>query len=229
MSNEVKILVIDDEPQIRKLLKIGLESQGYKIIEADSGKIGLAVAALNKPELIILDLGLPDEDGIEILKQLREWSKIPVIILSVRGDETDKIDALDNGADDYVTKPFSIGELSARIRAALRHAEPEMSDPVFVNGSLKVDLSARIVMLGNETIKLTATEYSIIKLFVENAGKVLTHKLLMREIWGAAFVEDTQYLRVYIANIRKKIEVDPSNPKYITTESGIGYRMNLIS
>ncbi|MGA2298101.1 MAG: response regulator [FCB group bacterium] len=228
MSNKIKILVIDDEPQIRKFLRISLESHSYQIIEAETGKDGLVQAAMNHPDIIILDLGLPDEDGLNILKQLREWSSIPVIVLSVRNSEQDKIMALDNGADDFVTKPFSVGELLARLRAALRHTLPVTESAIFKTGRMSVDLVSRTVKVNDETIKLTATEYSIIKLFVVNAGKVLTHKYLLKEIWGNTFAEDTQYLRVFMAQIRKKVEENPSNPKLFVTESGVGYRLNII-
>jgi two-component system, OmpR family, KDP operon response regulator KdpE len=228
MGNNIKILVIDDEPQIRKFLRISLESHSYQIIEAETGKEGLVQATMNHPDIIILDLGLPDEDGLNILKQLREWSKIPVIVLSVRNSEHDKITALDNGADDFVTKPFGVGELLARLRAALRHTLPNQESSIFNTGKMSIDLATRIVKVNNEVVKLTATEYSIIKLFVQNAGKVLTHKYILKEIWGNTFSEDTQYLRVFLAQIRKKLEEDPSNPKLFVTESGVGYRMNII-
>ena len=228
MDNPVKILVIDDEPQIRKFLKISLESHNYKILESESGKDGLVQAAMNHPELIILDLGLPDEDGLDILKIFREWSSTPVIVLSVRNSEHDKIHALDNGADDYVTKPFSIGELLARIRVAMRHTIPTEDLKIFKTGRLAVDLVNRTVKIDEKTIKLTATEYSILRLFVVNSGKVLTHKHILKEIWGNPFADDTQYLRVFIAQIRKKIEENPSTPKLLVTESGVGYRLNII-
>jgi len=228
MDYQNNVLIIDDEPQIRKLLKISLEANGMKTFEAVNGREGLIQAAMTKPDLIILDLGLPDEDGIEILKQIREWSLVPVIVLTVRDSEEDKIALLDAGADDYVTKPFGTGELLARIRAALRHSQHQEESSIFQTGNLLVDLSARIVKIGNESVKLTATEYSILKLFIQNAGKVLTHKFIMKEIWGNPFSDDTQYLRVYIGQIRKKLEEDPSNPKLFVTESGIGYRLNVL-
>jgi two-component system KDP operon response regulator KdpE len=224
----MNILIIDDEPQIRKLLKISLEANGYKTFDAQSGREGLIQAAMAKPDLVILDLGLPDEDGLEILKQIREWSKIPVIVLTVRNAEEEKILLLDAGADDYVTKPFGTGELLARIRAALRRSEHKEEMSLFLSGNLTVDLSARVVKINNEPVKLTATEYSIVNLFVLNAGKVLTHRQIMKEIWGNQFAEDTQYLRVYMGQIRKKLEEDPASPKLFVTESGIGYRLNIL-
>jgi two-component system KDP operon response regulator KdpE len=224
----MNILIIDDEPQIRKLLKISLEANGYKTFDAQSGREGLIQAAMAKPDLVILDLGLPDEDGLEILKQIREWSKIPVIVLTVRNAEEEKILLLDAGADDYVTKPFGTGELLARIRAALRRSEHKEEMSLFLSGNLTVDLSARVVKINNEPVKLTATEYSIVNLFVQNAGKVLTHRQIMKEIWGNQFAEDTQYLRVYMGQIRKKLEEDPASPKLFVTESGIGYRLDIL-
>lgn len=223
--NKTCILIIDDEIQIRRFLKITLEANNYHVEEADSGKSGIIQAAMAKPELIILDLGLPDMDGLDVVRQIREWSKVPVIVLTVRNDESDKITLLDAGADDYLTKPFSTGELTARIKVALRHAVHETDSPVFINGSLTVDLSNRIVTLNREIIKLTATEYSLLKLFVLHAGKVLTHRQILKEIWGPSFVEDSQYLRVYMAALRKKLEENPTEPKIFLTESGVGYRM----
>ncbi|MGE5480945.1 MAG: response regulator [Chloroflexota bacterium] len=222
------ILIIDDEPQIRKLLRIGLEANGYKTTEASNGREGLSQAVMSKPGVILLDLGLPDEDGAEILKQIREWSNVPVIVLTVRNSEEEKIALLDAGADDYVTKPFGMGELLARIRATQRRVESVVESAVFISGNISVDLAARIVRNNDNIVKLTATEYAIVSLFVKNAGKVLTHKLIMKEIWGNQFAEDTQYLRVYMVQIRKKLEEDATNPKLFVTESGIGYRLNVI-
>jgi two-component system, OmpR family, KDP operon response regulator KdpE len=229
MSLKQNILVIDDEIQIRRLLKIGLESSGFTIIEAKDGSDGISKAASFRPDLIILDLGLPDEDGLEVLKKLRDWMKIPIVILSVRNSEKDIITALDLGADDYLTKPFNTGELLARIRVALRHSQPEQSTPVYKNGPIEVDFTARIVKKKGIQIKLTATEFNLLALFIRNAGKVITHRYILKEIWGQVFSEETQYVRIYIAQLRKKLEDDPNHPKLFVTESGVGYRLNIYS
>lgn len=222
------ILVIDDEAQIRRLLKITLESNEYNVIEARDGKGGIEQAASCRPDLIVLDLGLPDEDGLIILRKLREWTKTPIIILSVRNSEKDIISALDSGADDYLTKPFNTGELLARIRTALRHGKPEQSSPIFKNGSIEVDFKSRVVKRNGEIIKLTATEFSLLSLFIRNSGKVITHSYILKEIWGKTFSEDTQYVRIYIAQLRKKLEDDPNKPKIFVTESRVGYRFVLL-
>lgn len=227
MSIPKSILVIDDEYQIRRLLKIGLEDAGYSIHEAIDGKTGIQETINQRPSLVILDLGLPDEDGLIILKKLREFSDIPIIILSVRNSEKDIIAALDSGANDYMTKPFHVGELLARIRALLRISQPEQSSPIFKNGSISIDFSSRTVKNKNKIIKLTATEFSLLALFIRNAGKVLTHQYILKEIWGKPYSEDTQYLRVYISSLRKKFEDDPSLPKKFITDSGVGYRLVL--
>jgi two-component system, OmpR family, KDP operon response regulator KdpE len=228
MSKKNKILVIDDEPQIRKLLRLALEAHEYEVIESGTGRGGLLMAASHNPDLVLLDLNLPDEDGGSILRNLKEWSKAQVIILSVRSSEDEKIKLLDSGADDYITKPFHTGELLARIRVALRHTLPEPGVSVFHSGTMQIDFISRIVKVNDIPIKLTATEYSILILFAHNAGKVLTHKYILQEIWGNSFSEDTQYLRVFIAQIRKKIEENPSEPKMLVTESGVGYRLNVV-
>ena len=228
MSTRFKILVVDDEQQIRKLLNISLETEGYNVLNAENGKEALLKAASYKPDLIILDLGLPDEDGQSILKKIRVWSKTPIIILSVRNSENEIISALDAGADDYITKPFNTQELLARIRVALRHNLPVESLPAFVNGSLTVDLNSRTVLKGKEEIKLTATEYSLLVLFIKNTGKVITHSHILREVWGNPFSEETQYVRIYMAQLRKKLEDNPDKPRMFITESGIGYRMKII-
>jgi two-component system KDP operon response regulator KdpE len=217
-------LVIDDELQIRRLLRVSLEGNGYRVIEAATGQQGLSEAAQHPPDVVVLDLGLPDLDGVTILKRLREWSHVPVIILSVRDREEDKIAALDHGADDYVTKPFSTGELLARLRVAQRHASPTGDQTVFRTGSLEVDLAARVVKLNGKEIKLTATEYSLLRLFVQHSGKVLTHRQILKEVWGPNYTEQTHYLRVYIAHLREKLEAEPSKPRLIMTEPGVGYR-----
>ncbi|HOX58315.1 MAG TPA: response regulator [Candidatus Paceibacterota bacterium] len=218
-------LVIDDELQMRRLLRVCLEANGYRVAEAATGQDGIAHAAQRPPDVVILDLGLPDMDGVAVLKRLREWSRVPVVVLSVRDREEDKIAALDNGADDYVTKPFGSGELLARLRVAQRHAQPGAQDSLFRTGRLEVDLAARVVKLSGREIRLTATEYSLLRLFIQHAGKVLTHRHLLREVWGPNAVEQTHYLRVYIAHLRDKLETDPSQPRLILTEPGVGYRL----
>lgn len=219
------ILVIDDEIQIRRLLQITLEAAGFKVHLAASGEEGIRQAAMARPEVIILDLGLQDADGIDILKKLRVWAEIPILILSVRASERDIVAALDAGADDYLTKPFRAGELLARIRAALRHRQLTEEGTAFTSGSLFVDLAARVVKKKGEVIKLTPTEYALLALFVRNTGKVLTHRYILQQIWGPTFEEETQYSRVYVAQLRKKLEDNPNTPKLIVTESGIGYRL----
>jgi two-component system KDP operon response regulator KdpE len=218
------ILIIDDEVQIRRLLEITLSAYGYKISEASTGKEGLALAASVNPVLIILDLGLPDMDGLEVIKKLREWFQNPVIILSVRSSEEDIIKALDNGSNDYLTKPFRTGELLARIRVAIRQVQEISDNPCLTFGSLTVDIANHSVRKSNQPIKLTSTEYSLLALFAKNEGRVLTHQYILKEVWGIGYVEQTQYLRVFIAQLRKKIEDDPAKPKLLITESGIGYR-----
>jgi two-component system KDP operon response regulator KdpE len=218
-------LIIDDEPQIRRLLRVTLEASGYRVCEAATGQEGLAQAAQCRAEVILLDLGLPDLEGLEVLKRLREWSRVPVIILSVRDREDDKVTALDAGADDYVTKPFNSAELLARLRAVLRHAQPQGADAIFRSGELEVDLSARVVRRRGQEIKLTPIEYSLLRLFVAHAGKVLTHRQLLTEVWGPKAVEQTHYLRVHLAHLREKLEADPAQPELFITEPGVGYRL----
>jgi len=219
--------VVDDESQIRRLLELTLQGSGFDVRLASTGNEGVIMAASERPELIILDLGLPDMDGREVLKKIREWSSVPVLILSVRNGETDIVSCLDAGADDYLVKPFRTGELLARARTALRHRLTKEEKEVFTNRILSVDLSARTVKRSNELIKLTATEYALLALFVRNAGRVLTHKFILEQIWGPAHAEEAQYTRVYVGSLRKKIEKDPANPKIILTESGIGYRLSV--
>jgi two-component system KDP operon response regulator KdpE len=218
-------LVIDDELQIRRLLRVCLEANGYRVLEAATGQEGITEAAQRTPDVVILDLGLPDMEGVAVLKRLREWTKVPVVVLSVRDREEDKIAALDNGADDYVTKPFGTGELLARLRVAERHALPAAENALFRAGDLEVDLTARVVKLKGQEVKLTATEYSLLRLFVRHAGKVLTHHQILKEVWGPNSVEQTHYLRVYIAHLREKLEADASKPRLIVTEPGVGYRL----
>ncbi len=219
------ILVIDDEAQIRRLLQLALESSGFIVRLACSAEEGIREASTMHPDLVLLDLGLPDRDGSEVLKQLKEWATFPIIILSVRSSEQDIIAALDAGADDYLTKPFRTGELLARIRTAMRRVGKfDSEEAVFTFGPLSVDLDARVVRKGDEVVKLTTTEFSLLALFVRNAGKVLTHHFILEQVWGHAYAEETQYTRVYVAQLRKKLEEDASRPRLIVTESGIGYR-----
>jgi two-component system KDP operon response regulator KdpE len=219
-----EILVVDDEAQIRKLLQITLQSNDYVVKEAATAKDGLIMAANHPPDLIILDLGLPDANGHNVLQQLREWYTSPIIILSVQSSEEDIIKALDNGANDYLVKPFRTGELLARIRSSLRSALTEESIPVITCNGLCIDLSLRTVKKNNEVIKLTSTEYNLLSLFARNEGKVLTHQYLLREVWGPGYINQSQYLRVFTAQLRKKVENDPNRPEYIITEAGVGYR-----
>jgi two-component system KDP operon response regulator KdpE len=222
--NRANVLVIDDEAQIRTLLEITLRSNDYLVTEAVNGKDGLTTAANHPPDLIILDLGLPDQSGHSVLTQLREWFTNPIIILSVKTNEEDIIKALDNGANDYLVKPFRTGELLARVRSAIRSTVHSETTPVIANGDLQIDLALRTVKKKDETLKLTATEYTLLSLFAKNEGKVLTHHYLLREVWGPGFITQSQYLRVFIAQLRKKIENDPNRPEYLLTESGVGYR-----
>ncbi len=222
--NKAEILIIDDEPQIRKLLQISLESNDYKTLQASKGKEGIVLSANHPPDLILLDIGLPDISGHEVLKQLREWYNKPIIILSVQDSEKDIISALDNGATDYLTKPFRTGELLARIRAAIKRNQNVDNETLISIGNLEIDLVARIVKINGELIKLTTTEYSLLALFAKNEGKALTHQYILKEVWGYGYQTQTQYLRVFIGTLRKKIEINPNNPQHIITESGIGYR-----
>jgi len=219
-----EILIIDDEPQIRKMLEITLQTNGYLSKSATSAKEGLIMAGNHPPELILLDLGLPDENGHLVLQKLRQWYTNPVIILSVQKNEEDIIKALDNGANDYLSKPFRTGELLARIRSALRDSITEDGDTTLNFNDLQIDLSARTVKKNNQLIKLTSTEYNLLAILIKNEGKVLTHQYLLRAVWGPGFINQSQYLRVFIAQIRKKIENDPNRPEYLLTESGVGYR-----
>ncbi len=222
--NSAQILVIDDEAQIRKLLRITLQSNDYSVAEAENAKDGLIAAANHPPDVILLDLGLPDRDGHSLLTELRQWYAKPVIIISVQNNEEDIVKALDNGANDYLVKPFRTGELLARIRSALRSSAVDESGPVLNYEGLSIDLLTRTVRKNGEMVKLTATEYSLLILLVKNEGKVLTHHFLLKNIWGPDFLDQSQYLRVYIAQLRKKIETDPNRPCYIITETGVGYR-----
>jgi len=222
--NNPEILIIDDEAQIRKLLQITLQSNDYKVTETSTAREGLIAAANHPPDVILLDLGLPDENGHVVLKKLREWYSKPIVILSAQSDEEDIIKALDNGANDYLVKPFRTGELLARIRTALRSPVNEDENPVTIYNDLEIDLAARLVKKKNEQIKLTATEYTLLSLLAKNQGKVLTHQYLLKQVWGPSYINESQYLRVFIAQLRKKIEDDPNKPLHIITQSGVGYR-----
>ena len=229
MSNaELRILVIDDERAIRRFLRASLTAHGYTVLEAVSGHEGLTSVTTHRPDLIILDLGLPDINGFEVTKRLREWTQTPVIILSVQDQEADKVAALDAGADDYLTKPFGVSELMARIRVALRHATQSVTsaEPVFTSGILTVDLPHRKVTVNDEIIQLTPTEYDLLKLFVNHAGRVLTHQYILRQVWGLGYGQDLHLLRVNISNLRRKIEPNPNRPTFILTEPGVGYRLH---
>ncbi len=222
--NKAEILIIDDEPQIRKLLEITLESNDYKVLQAETGKQGIIMAANHPPELILLDIGLPDKSGHEILKELREWYNKAIIILSVQNSENDIVSALDNGATDYLTKPFRTAELMARIRSAIRRNQTQENTSVIEVGDLEINLVNRTVKKNDELIKLTLTEFNLISLFAKHEGSVLTHQYILKEIWGVGYQTETQYLRVFVGTLRKKIEDNPNQPKHIITESGVGYR-----
>ena len=224
-DNLPRILVIDDELAIRRFLHTVLSSEEFCLHEAENGHAGLASAAAFRPDVILLDLGLPDLDGIEVITRIREWSQVPIIVLSVRDRENDKVAALDAGADDYLTKPFGVGELLARIRAALRRTVQEIPEPVFTSNDLKMDLGSRRVTVNDTDISLTPTEYDILRLLVSHAGKVMTHTQILKQIWGIAYLEQPHVLRVNISNLRRKLESDPSRPQHIITEPGVGYRL----
>lgn len=220
------VLLVEDEPQMRRFLRAALTSHGYRLVEASTGSEGIAHATAHNPEVVLLDLGLPDIDGLEVTRRLREFTQVPIIVLSARGREEDKVAALDAGADDYVTKPFGMNELLARVRVALRHAEGRSpDDPVLDLGSLTIDLARREVMRDGASVKLTPIEYRLLTVLARHAGKVLTQRQLLKEVWGPTHTEDTHYLRVYMAQLRRKVEVDPSNPQLLLTEPGVGYRL----
>ena len=228
MNNAATLIVIEDEAQIRRFLRTTLASEGYQVIEAETGRQGLLEAATRKPDLIILDLGLPDMDGVEVIKALRAWSSVPIIILSARSQESDKISALDAGADDYLVKPFSAGELLARIRVALRHVSSVANgeeEGVFSVDELKVDMIHRKVTVSGAEVHLTPIEYRLLTVLVKHAGKVLTHRLLLNEVWGPNYVERAHYLRIYMGTLRHKLEKDPARPRFLLTEVGVGYRL----
>jgi two-component system KDP operon response regulator KdpE len=228
-DNEL-LLLIEDEPQMRRFLRVTLQNHGYRLIEAPSGKEGLMQATTRNPDVVLLDLGLPDMDGLEVTKRFREWTDVPIIVISAREQEEDKIKALDAGADDYLTTPFGAGELLARIRVALRHKALQQTgqkEPVFVLDDLRVDLAAKQVFLKDEEIHLTPIEYRILAVLIKNAGKVITHTQLLKEVWGPVYTDQTQYLRVYMAQLRRKLETDPARPKFLINEPGVGYRLKL--
>jgi two-component system KDP operon response regulator KdpE len=222
----VQVLVVDDEPQIRKFLRLGLEDNGFAVLEAANADAALRAAVAAQPELVVLDLGLPDREGFEVLERLREWSRVPVIVLSVRSRESEKVRAFDLGADDYVVKPFGMPELLARVRAALRRrVEAEAPEPVFRVGALEVDLVRRVVRVNGAQVRLSPKQYRLLQILVTNAGKVVTHRQLLNDIWGAAHRDDVQYLRVFVRKLRSRIEADPARPAYLLTELGVGYRL----
>ena len=229
MADKGTVLVVEDELPIRRFLKPSLQSQGFKVVEAEQGEEALALASSHNPDIILLDLGLPDMDGLEVVKRLREWTGTPIIILTARGKEKDKIIGLDAGADDYLTKPFDVGELMARIRAALRHSQrlktDGKSDAIFETPDFKVDLAARIVTVRGKEVHLTPNEYDLLACLVRHAGKVVTQKQILQEVWGPASGDQVQYLRIYVYQLRRKIEADPDRPHYLITESGVGYRL----
>jgi len=230
VTNAPVIIVIEDDPPIRRFLRTGLSTQGFTVFEADTGKQGIIEAEVRKPDLVILDLGLPDMEGVEVIKAIRTWSAIPIIILSARSSEQHKIDALDAGADDYLTKPFGFGELLARIRVALRHAIRPMEHiqaDIFATANLKVDLHNRVVTLDDEEVHLTPIQYRLLVVLVKQAGRVLTHQQILKEVWGPSYQENAHYLRIYMSQLRQKLEADPTQPKFLLTESGVGYRLKI--
>ncbi len=227
-SDHPRILVIEDEPAIRKFLRILLQSEGFIVTETDMARTGVGHAIAEPPDAVILDLGLPDEDGLTVIQRLREWSQAPIIVLSARGRESDKVAALDAGADDYLTKPFGAGEFMARLRVALRHAAQaggSSDKAIFRAGELTVDLGRREVTLADQPVRLTPTEYRLLLVLVRNAGKVVTHRQLLKDVWGPESVSENQYLRVYMGQLRRKLEIDPTRPRYLKTEAGVGYRL----
>jgi two-component system KDP operon response regulator KdpE len=228
-ENRPRILIIEDDPPIRRFLHVSLSGHNYEVMDAQTGKEGLMQATQQPPEVVILDLGLPDMDGVEVIRQLRDWLAVPIIVVSARGQEKDKVAALDAGADDYLTKPFSIGELLARLRVAMRHSAVIKNDSQatsqFVIGDLRVDLALRRVFVGDNEIHLTPHEYRLLAILTQHAGKVLTHQFLLKEIWGPSEVDQTHYLRIFMANLRRKIERDSAQPRYLLTEQGVGYRL----
>jgi len=230
MTENALILLIEDEPQMRRFLRVTLKSHGYRLVEAATGQEGLAQAATRNPDVVLLDLGLPDMDGLAVIDKLRGWSPVPVIVLSAREQEADKVRAIDGGADDYLTKPFGAGELLARIRVALRHRaelQVEGGEPRFVLGNLLVDLEKRQVYLNEQEVHLTPIEYNLLTFLIKHAGKVVTHRQILQAVWGPPYANETQYLRVYMAQLRRKLEADPARPRFLQNEPGVGYRLKI--
>ena len=230
MSSSPLVLVIEDEAQTRRFLRPVLQNRGFRVVEASTGKMGLEEAAARRPDIVLLDLGLPDIDGVEVTRKLREWSFMPIIVLSVRDQEDEKIEALDAGADDYLTKPFGAGELLARMRVALRHVlrtGDALASPVVSAGNLRIDLANRNVTVAGEEVHLTPTEYELLAVLLRSPGKVISHGTLLREVWGSAYSDHVEYLRVYMAQLRRKLEPNQARPRYIVTEPGVGYRMRI--
>jgi two-component system, OmpR family, KDP operon response regulator KdpE len=220
------VVLIEDDREIRHWLRVVLEAEGYRLFFAETGEYGLAETASRQPDIVLLDLGLPDLEGVDVIRRIRDWSKVPILVISARGQEQDKVDALDAGADDYVSKPFGTKELLARMRVALRHASQDgVESAVYESGKLRVDLAARLVYLDGKEVHLTPNEYKLLIALVRHAGKVLTHRYLLKEVWGPNFVEHTNYLRVHMSQLRRKIEAEPARPRYILTETGVGYRL----
>lgn len=221
-----KILIVDDEPQIRRFLRASLTAHDYQVVEAEDGKSAVKTCTVELPDLLILDLGLPDIDGLDVISQVREWSQVPIIVLSIRSDESDKVNALDRGANDYVTKPFGMGELMARMRVILRQSAgtEQSNDPVIRAGSVEIDMSKRLVTVNSSPVRLSRKEYDLLRILVSHPDKVIAHQQILKEVWGPGYVDETQYLRVYIGHLRQKLESDPANPEIILTEPGVGYR-----
>ena len=228
VSTEPLVLIVDDELPIRRFLRVSLAGEGYRVVEASTAAEALERIAGQRPDVVVLDLGLPDRDGLTLTREVRGWSSVPIVVLSVRDRESDKVAALEAGADDYLTKPFGVGELMARLRVALRHAAiagGTADEPMFSTGELRVDLARRQVFVAEREIRLTPIEYKLLALLVKNAGKVLTHRQLLRQVWGPEYGDENHYVRVYVAQLRRKIEADPARPRYLRTEPGVGYRL----
>ena len=228
VSTEPLVLIVDDELPIRRFLRLSLAGEGYRVVEAATAAEALEQIAAQRPDVVVLDLGLPDRDGLAVTREVRGWSSVPIVVLSVRDRESDKVAALEAGADDYLTKPFGVGELMARLRVALRHAAiagGTADEPMFSTGELRVDLARRQVFVAGREIRLTPIEYKLLALLVKNAGKVLTHRQLLRQVWGPEYGDENHYVRVYVAQLRRKIEADPARPRYLRTEPGVGYRL----
>lgn len=227
MTSRPRILLIEDEPQMRRFLRASVATTDFDLVEATTGREGLAAAAAKQPNLILLDLGLPDMDGIDVTRRLREWTKTPIVVVSARQQDQDKVTALDAGADDYLTKPFSLSELLARIRVALRRATPEEEEPVVNAGEIRVDLRSRVVLRGGDEVRLTPVEYKLLAALARNAGRVMTYQQLLKEVWGAQYIRQRQYLHVYVGHLRSKLEREPARPRFLLTEAGVGYRLKV--